>query len=85
VDPVPDPLLLRKCGTVENRTRDLWVCSQEQKPQRRPQLSLIKLKYINQFRGATSDSRSSGQKVIPTFFETGFAAMERYPEPAEYS
>jgi hypothetical protein len=24
VDPVPDPLLLRKSGSAENRTRDLW-------------------------------------------------------------
>jgi hypothetical protein len=29
VDPVPDPLLLRKSGRAENRTRDLWVYSQE--------------------------------------------------------
>jgi hypothetical protein len=30
VDPVPDPLPLRKSGSVGNRTRDLWVSSQEQ-------------------------------------------------------
>jgi hypothetical protein len=29
VDPVPDPLLLRKCGSAGNRTRTLWICSQE--------------------------------------------------------
>jgi hypothetical protein len=29
VDPVPDPLLLRKSGSARNRTRDLWICSQE--------------------------------------------------------
>jgi hypothetical protein len=29
VDPVLDPLLLRKCGSAGNRTRDLWICSQE--------------------------------------------------------
>jgi hypothetical protein len=29
VDPVPDPLLLRKFGSAGNRTQDLWVCSQE--------------------------------------------------------
>jgi hypothetical protein len=28
MDPVPDPLLLRKSGSARNRTRDLWVCSQ---------------------------------------------------------
>jgi hypothetical protein len=29
VDPAPDPLLLRKSGSVGNRNRDLWICSQE--------------------------------------------------------
>jgi hypothetical protein len=29
VDPVRDPLLLRKSGSAGNRTRDLWICSQE--------------------------------------------------------
>jgi hypothetical protein len=29
VDPVPDPLLLRKSGSAWNLTRDLWICSQE--------------------------------------------------------
>jgi hypothetical protein len=29
VDPVPDPLLLRKSGSAGNRTRDPWICSQE--------------------------------------------------------
>jgi hypothetical protein len=33
VDPVSDPLLLRKSGNAGNWTRDLWICSQE--PQRR--------------------------------------------------
>jgi hypothetical protein len=33
VDPVPDPLLLRKSGRAGNRTRDLWNCSQELCPQ----------------------------------------------------
>jgi hypothetical protein len=27
VDPVPDPLLLRKSGSAGNRTRYLWICS----------------------------------------------------------
>jgi hypothetical protein len=27
VDPVPDPLLLRKSGSAGNRTRNLWICS----------------------------------------------------------
>jgi hypothetical protein len=29
VDPVPDPLLLRKSGSAGNRTRDLWICRQK--------------------------------------------------------
>jgi hypothetical protein len=29
VDPVPDSLLLRKCGSAGNRTQDLGICSQE--------------------------------------------------------
>jgi hypothetical protein len=29
VDPVPDPLLLRKSGSAGNLTRNLWICSQE--------------------------------------------------------
>jgi hypothetical protein len=29
VDPIPDPLLLRKFGSAGYRTRDLWVSSQE--------------------------------------------------------
>jgi hypothetical protein len=29
VDPVPDPLLLRRSGRAGNRTRDLWICSQK--------------------------------------------------------
>jgi hypothetical protein len=29
VDPVSEPLLLRKSGIAGNRTRDLWVCSRE--------------------------------------------------------
>jgi hypothetical protein len=29
VDPVPDPLLLRKSGSAGNQTQDLWICSQE--------------------------------------------------------
>jgi hypothetical protein len=29
VDPVPDPLLLRKSGSAGNRTWDLWICNQE--------------------------------------------------------
>ena len=31
MDPVPDPLLLRKSGSAGNRTRDLCICSQKWK------------------------------------------------------
>jgi hypothetical protein len=32
VDPLPDPLLLRKFGTAGNRTRERWICSQKHWP-----------------------------------------------------
>jgi hypothetical protein len=32
VDPVPDPLLLRKSGRAVNRIQNLWICSQEPWP-----------------------------------------------------
>jgi len=32
VDPVPDPLLLRKSGSAGDRTRDLCICSQKLSP-----------------------------------------------------
>jgi hypothetical protein len=32
VGPIPDPLLLRKSGSAGNRTRDLWIYSQELEP-----------------------------------------------------
>jgi hypothetical protein len=28
MDPVTDPLLLRKSGSTGNRTRTFWICSQ---------------------------------------------------------
>jgi hypothetical protein len=46
VDPVPDPLLLRKSGRAGNRTRDLWICSQELWPldhRYRQNIQLLKL------------------------------------------
>jgi hypothetical protein len=36
VDPVPDPVLLRKSGSAVIRTRDLWICSHQ----------IVKKKYI---------------------------------------
>jgi hypothetical protein len=32
VDPVPEPLLLRKSGSAGNRNRDLWFSNQEVRP-----------------------------------------------------
>jgi hypothetical protein len=29
VDPIPDPLLLRKYGSSGNRTQSIWICSQK--------------------------------------------------------
>jgi hypothetical protein len=29
MDPIPDPLFLKNSGTAENRTRDLWISSQQ--------------------------------------------------------
>jgi hypothetical protein len=29
VEPVPEPLLLRKSGSAGNRTWDVWICSEE--------------------------------------------------------
>jgi hypothetical protein len=32
VDRISEPVLLGKCGSAGNRTRDLWICSQELGP-----------------------------------------------------
>jgi hypothetical protein len=32
VDPVPDPMLLRKSGSAGNRIQDIWVSSQDLRP-----------------------------------------------------
>jgi hypothetical protein len=51
VDLVPDPLLLRKSGSAENRSRDLYIFNQELsniRPQRRSQFSDMK----NELKGA---------------------------------
>jgi hypothetical protein len=41
VNPVPDPLLLRKSGSAGNRTPDLWICSQELSPIAHTRLDLL--------------------------------------------
>jgi hypothetical protein len=35
VEPVPDPLLLRKSGSAGNRTRGLWIRRRRRKRRRR--------------------------------------------------
>jgi hypothetical protein len=68
VNPVPDPLLLRKYGSARNQTRDLCICSQELWPPQRQSLffyiyiyitkmpdqkcSQIKLRQFNKISGA---------------------------------
>jgi hypothetical protein len=39
VDPVPDPPLLRKTASDGNRTRGLWICSQEVWPREARQIA----------------------------------------------
>jgi hypothetical protein len=54
VDPVPDPLLLRKSGSGWNQTRDLWICSQELLPldhRGSPMKILILSKILSRVRG----------------------------------
>jgi hypothetical protein len=44
VDPVPDPLLLRKSSSAGNRTQDVWICSQELRPLDHKAVYLLKEK-----------------------------------------
>jgi len=49
VDPVPDPLLLRKSGSAGDRTRDLCICSQKLWPlDHRGGLSYFKMRHYFQ-------------------------------------
>jgi hypothetical protein len=51
VDPVPDPLLLRKSGSAGNRTRDLCICSQKLWPRdHRGGLKTYNVKYNSTLR-----------------------------------
>ena len=47
MDPVPDPLLLRKSGSAGDRTRDLCICSQRltTRPQRRSIIGLHRTEF----------------------------------------
>jgi hypothetical protein len=60
VDPIPDPLLLRISGSAENRTGDLWICSQELWPldQRGGRFNIIIHNYYSH-----SEHRSSNGTV----------------------
>jgi hypothetical protein len=54
VDPVPDPLRLRKYGSAGNRTRDLWICRQKLWPlDHRGGHKLLKLSWNQSQKGAT--------------------------------
>jgi hypothetical protein len=47
VDPVPDPLLLRKSGSAENRTWDLCICSQKLWPLDHSRSQFLKALFLN--------------------------------------
>jgi hypothetical protein len=50
VNPVTDPLFIRKFGSVGNRTRDLWICRQgllTPRAQRRSQITLTGVMIIS--------------------------------------
>jgi hypothetical protein len=49
VDPVPDPLLLRKFGSFGNQSRDLWICSQELWPTQRRSVGYYNILRENTF------------------------------------
>jgi hypothetical protein len=47
VNPVPDPLLLRKSGSAGNRTRVHWICSQELWPLDHRETEIFYLNNVN--------------------------------------
>jgi hypothetical protein len=55
MDPIPDPLLLRKSGNAWNRTRDLWICSQEVWPLHHRGRSLVLHTCVPYFLTSTED------------------------------
>ena len=70
MDPVPDPLLLRKSGSAGNRSRDLCICSQKLWPldHRGGHLWNIKLPEIS----AVSAPDFHSQSHILTFWHRSF-------------
>jgi hypothetical protein len=66
VDPVSDPLLLRKSGNIGNGTRDLRVCSQELLPLDRSWSLVNDLNLISGVAMSTSDSVSCQIRVMAT-------------------
>jgi hypothetical protein len=65
VDPVQDPLLLRISGSAENRTRDLWICSQELWPldHRGDRVALFYKRKINQAGWHSGNTLESCQEL----------------------
>jgi hypothetical protein len=66
VDPVPDPLLLRKSGSPGNRTRVLWICSQKLWPldHRGGRFATIKIKIFNLFVSNKINIANKDQKRV---------------------
>jgi len=65
VDPVPDPLLLRKSGSAGDRTRDLCICSQKLWPlDHRGGLAICTLLLICSKRQLDDDSITSKHVAV---------------------
>jgi hypothetical protein len=56
VDPVSDPLLLRKPGNAGNRTRDLWIYSQE--------LRVLENRVLRRIFGLKRDEMTRGRRKL---------------------
>jgi hypothetical protein len=86
VDPVPDPLLLRKSGSAGNRTWDLWICSHE--PQRRSNsqtLQQIITETADEVTGERHESKESTENKNDAYYRMikntiTRAAEEQYKE-----
>jgi hypothetical protein len=70
VDPVPDPLLLRKSGSAGNRTWDLWICSQELWPldHRGDRKLTIRSLYINRMKFRKLKLQNNNRKYFKTAY-----------------
>jgi hypothetical protein len=72
VDPVPDPLPLRKSGSAGNRTRDLWISPLYRRLKYNDQVHLSENR---QLRGTVT---RQGQEPFP--FSTAFRSVLRYTQ-----